>query len=88
MSEWELRYSDHVRDHDIPKLDRTVRTRIRSTIDKKLKHEPMHFGKPLRYSLNGQRSLRIGDYRVLYLIDHTKQCVLITAIGHRSDIYD
>ena len=30
---------------------------------------------------------RVGDYRVLYVIDHQGQVVTISAIGHRSEVY-
>jgi mRNA interferase RelE/StbE len=31
--------------------------------------------------------IRIGDYRVLYLIEETIKVVDIRAIGHRKDVY-
>lgn len=31
--------------------------------------------------------IRIGTYRVLYTIDHTKKTIFITTIGHRRDVY-
>jgi mRNA interferase RelE/StbE len=31
--------------------------------------------------------VRVGDYRVVYTVDDANQTVLITALGHRSDIY-
>jgi mRNA interferase RelE/StbE len=85
---WEIHYEDQVVKQDIPQLSDDIRHRIRTTIENKLMTDPLHFGKPLRYSLSGQRSLRIGDYRVLYYIDHEQHRVLVTAIGHRRDIYE
>lgn len=70
---------------DIPDLPKKERQRIRSAIEEKLTTRPEHFGKPLRRSLNGYRSLRIGDYRVLFRIEGLE--VKIFAIGHRSLIY-
>ena len=32
--------------------------------------------------------MRIGDYRVVYLIDHENQVVVIIDIGKRENIYD
>ena len=34
------------------------------------------------------RSLRVGDYRVLYHLDHEARIVSVAAIGHRRDICD
>ena len=31
--------------------------------------------------------IRIGDYRVLYLIDDSSATVQVTAIGHRREVY-
>jgi len=31
--------------------------------------------------------IRVGDYRVLYLIEETIKIVEIRAIGHRKDVY-
>lgn len=42
-------------------------------------------GLPLRSSLKGYRKLRIGNYRVIYLI--RKPDIIILLIGHRSDVY-
>ena len=32
--------------------------------------------------------LRVGNYRVIYSIEHNQITVFIVAIGHRKDIYD
>jgi mRNA interferase RelE/StbE len=32
--------------------------------------------------------IRVGDYRVIYLIDNTVRIVNIRKIGHRRDVYD
>ncbi len=31
--------------------------------------------------------LRVGDYRVLYVVDDSQQVVRIVAVGHRRDVY-
>lgn len=85
---WHVRYEQRVVKHDIPALDHTAKQRIKTAIETKLMRDPLTFGKPLRYSLSGQRSLRVGDYRVLYLVEHEAHVVSITAIGHRRAIYE
>lgn len=84
---WKLRYSSRVLDEDIPRLGTAVKRRVRKAIESKLATDPMRFGKPLRYSLHHLRSLRVGDYRVLYQADAGEQLVSIISIGHRRDIY-
>lgn len=85
---WQIIYSESVIKNDIAVLDSSIKKRIKTAIESKLMRDPITFGKPLRYSLSNQRSLRVGDYRVLYLLEHGKHIVSITAIGHRRDIYE
>jgi mRNA interferase RelE/StbE len=85
---WRIQYADSVVQGDIPRLDHTIKQRIKKTIEIKLTSDPLRFGKPLRHSLHHLRSLRVGDYRVLYYLDHDAMMVLIASIGHRRDIYD
>lgn len=58
---------------------------IKTTIEEKLMTAPETFGKPLRFSLKGLRSLRVGDFRVLYLMDGLT--VRIVHIAHRTKVY-
>ena len=72
---------------DIPALSRPVRERIKRAVETRLARDPMSFGEPLRYGRRGQRRLRVGDWRVVYMIDHEACVVTILAIGHRSRVY-
>jgi len=82
---YKLVYSDQVIEKDIPKLSKLIKERIRNTIESKLLIDPIQFGKPLRYSLKGCRSLRIGDYRVIYQLVGSKINILV--IQNRKDCY-
>jgi len=31
---------------------------------------------------------RVGDYRILYILDHEESLIDVALIGHRSEIYD
>lgn len=84
---WCIQYADTVVRDDIVCLDHAVKLRIKSAIATKLVHDPQRFGKPLRYNLNSMRSLRVGDYRVLYRLDHDAMTVSIVSIRHRRDVY-
>ena len=83
---YQLRYHRLVVSQDIPKLDGAVKSRIRQNIEQKLTAYPEIFGLPLRYSLQGHRKLRVGDYRVVYRVEG--QAVIVLAIMHRSVVYD
>ncbi len=60
---------------------------IKRAIEERLMVDPIGFGKPLRYSLKGCRRLRVGDYRVVYIIESSNQ-VVILAIKHQKDVYE
>lgn len=70
---------------DFKQLDKSTQNKIIRTIETKLTTDPYHFGKPLQHSLKGGRSLRIGDYRVLYAIRGKE--VRIFSIFHRRENY-
>jgi mRNA interferase RelE/StbE len=42
----------------------------------------------LRGNLAGRYRYRIGDYRILYLVDEDLKVVFVTLIAHRSKVYD
>lgn len=44
-------------------------------------------GKPLKFSLKGKWSYRVGVYRIIYTIEHKIITVYILDIGHRKEVY-
>lgn len=82
---FEIIYHQEVVKDDIPKLDKTVKKKIRKAIEEKLFEHPDIFGKPLRRSIKGYRKLRVGDYRIIFRIE--KRQVKIFIIQHRSVVY-
>jgi mRNA interferase RelE/StbE len=42
----------------------------------------------LRGNLAGRYRYRIGDYRILYLVEDELKVVFVTLIAHRSKVYD
>jgi len=48
---------------------------------------PQRLGKPLLGELEGLRSARRGDYRVIYEILEDDHVVLIHRVQHRRDVY-
>ncbi len=82
---YEIRYSKLIDWKRFAKLPRKDKERIKTAIERKLTSRPEIFGKPLRQSLSGCRSLRVGDYRIVFRID--EMTVHILLFGHRSTIY-
>ena len=71
--------------HDIAGLDSFWHEQILRVIEEKILVNPEIFGKPLRRSLKGYRTLRVGDYRVVFRIEKTR--INVIAIIHRSEVY-
>jgi mRNA interferase RelE/StbE len=82
---YKIEYLENVVEDDIPSLSKSEKLKIKKAIEEKLVNDPVRFGKPLQYSLKGCRRLRVGDYRVIYIIE--KAVVLIVKIGHRKEVY-
>lgn len=83
--DYRIEYLSSVVKKDIPVLSHVLQKRVKLVIEEKLLNNPEIFGKPLKKSLKGFRSLRVGDYRIIYLIE--KHVVLIVIIQHRSVAY-
>lgn len=82
---YKIEYHELVVKEDIPKLSAGNKLRIKKSIEDKLVTGPEVFGKPLRKSLKNYRSLRVGDYRVIFRIEGAR--VKIFIIQHRSVVY-
>lgn len=67
------------------KSDRSIFIRVRAALHA-LAEDP-HQGKPLRLSLKGHRSYRVGVYRIIYAIEHNILTVTVLDIGHRREAY-
>jgi len=70
---------------DMDALPRVWQKRVMSAVDTKLTSEPATYGKPLRNELWPLYSLRVGDYRVLYILK--KAGVYVVLVRHRRDVY-
>jgi len=72
-------------ERDLQRLDRELRRRLilgcRDVFD------DWTIGKRLSSPLQGLRSHRIGEYRIIYRIRASSEIDLI-ALGHRKDIYE
>lgn len=80
-----LRYDRAVLKIDLPLIDHSIRSQIGSAIQKKLTTFPEIYGEPLRGELGGYWKLRVGDWRIVYLIKSGE--VFIVGIRNRNNIY-
>lgn len=79
-----IRYHDKIPD-DLARIAKANKVRIKKAIEQKLMNDPVVFGKPLQNSLRGFRTIRVSEYRIIFLIQ--KEEVSITIIGHCSIVY-
>ncbi len=76
-------------DKEFKKLDRYTQKMIKAWIEKNLVDctDPRVHEKGLTANRSGQWRYRIGDYRLICLIEDDRLVILALTIGHRSDIY-
>ena len=76
-------------DREFKKLDRYTQRMVKSWIEKHLVgcDDPRVHGKGLTANRSGQWLYRIGNYRMICLIEDEKLIILALSIGHRSSIY-
>ncbi|MBQ6150461.1 MAG: type II toxin-antitoxin system RelE/ParE family toxin [Mogibacterium sp.] len=76
-------------DIEFKKLDRYTQKLVRAWIEKNLVNcdDPRIHGKGLSVGLSGKMRYRIGDYRLICLIEDDRLVIIALTIGHRSEIY-
>ena len=74
---------------EFKRLDRYTQRMLKSWIEKNLGgcENPRAKGKGLTANRNGQWRYRIGDYRLICLIQDNELVILALTVGHRSDLY-
>ena len=63
-----------------------ITARITEAIDG-LAHDPRPTGATAMVGDGGRLRIRIGDYRVIYVVDDDARQVTVERVGHRRDIY-
>ncbi|MBU4252756.1 MAG: type II toxin-antitoxin system RelE/ParE family toxin [Candidatus Omnitrophica bacterium] len=66
-------------------IDRKLYSRFIVVIET-LKTNPYQ-GKRLKGKLAGDYSLRLGNYRIIYMVEKDRLIIYIIDLGHRSKIY-
>lgn len=74
---------------EFKKLDKYTQKIIRAWINKNLAdcQNPRAYGKGLTANRSGQWRYRIGDYRLICIINDDKLVILAITIGHRKEVY-
>ncbi len=89
MTGWQVLISDAAL-KTLKKMDKQIAALILGYIEKRLNGciNPRSFGKPLVANHSGKWRYRIGDYRLLCLLEDDEILITVVAIGHRKDIYN
>lgn len=76
-------------DREFKKLDRYTQRMMKAWIEKHLIgcSDTRQSGKGLTANRSGQWRYRIGDYRLICLIEDDRFVILALSIGHRRDVY-
>ncbi|MDR0845878.1 MAG: type II toxin-antitoxin system RelE/ParE family toxin [Lactobacillales bacterium] len=76
-------------DKQIDKLDKSISTKILKYLINNLDgcQNPRNLGKALVGNKAGKWRYRVGNYRVITLIEDEKLVVLALEVAHRKDIY-
>lgn len=77
-------------DREFKKLDKYTRLIIKAWIEKNLVNceNPRLHGKALTANRSGQWRYRIGDYRLIAVIEDNRLVITALSVGHRREIYD
>jgi len=71
-------------------LDKTISRRIVKFLRERVEKldDPRQTGEPLKGPLRDYWRYRVGDYRIVCLLEHDRLVVLVLRVGHRREIYD
>ena len=74
---------------EFKKMDGYTRRMIKAWIDRNLSNctDPRVHGKVLTANRKGQWRYRIGDYRLICVIEDDRLVILALSIDHRSEVY-
>jgi mRNA interferase RelE/StbE len=86
MTMYQVTFVPHV-EHDLKRLDRPVRLRILRKIEWLAENLEDLSPNALTGQWQGMYKLRVGDYRIIYTLDPSRELLIVHAIGHRSDVY-
>jgi len=71
----------------LDRLPPRIATAVVEFITTTLPTNPERMSKELRGDLEGFRSARRGDYRVLFSLEHATGVLVVIRIAHRADVY-
>jgi mRNA interferase RelE/StbE len=86
---WTIEYAASVQ-KSVRRLTPEVRRRIRAYIEQRLAYldDPRQLGAPLRGTQFANLwRFRVGDYRIIARLEHSRLIILVLAVAHRREVY-
>lgn len=72
---------------DLSKIDKAVVNRITDKLTWSSENIENMTPLSLKGDFSGLYKLKVGDWRIIYDIDHKKKVITVHKIGHRKEIY-
>jgi len=70
---------------DVKTFDGQIKEKIKKVIEEKLTTEPLIYGERLKGTLKDMWKLRVGSYRIIYVVE--EDTVYVLGIIHRREAY-
>lgn len=85
---WTIEFRPNAR-RELHKLDRPVQRRLLSFLEGRVlaSGDPRRLGRALRGDEGELWSYRVGDYRIVCLLEHERLVVVVVSVGHRREVY-
>ena len=74
-------------DDDFDRLDAAIARRVRNELVELSGRAEAAPHEALTGPLRGLFRLRVGDYRVLYTLDHGNRRITVRSVQHRNEVY-
>jgi mRNA interferase RelE/StbE len=86
--DWTIQFRPNAR-HELDKLDRPVRRRLLQYLEQRViaSGDPRQLGKPLHGDKGDLWSYRVGDYRIICMIEDRRLVVVVVTVGNRREVY-
>jgi mRNA interferase RelE/StbE len=85
---WTIEFRPNAR-RELRKLDKPVQRRLLDFLEHRVlaSGDPRRFGKALHDNLSELWSYRVGDYRIICLIEDRRLVVVVVSIADRREAY-
>ena len=85
---WTIEFRPNAR-RELRKFDRSVQRRLLNFLEYRVlaSGDPRQFGKALRGDKRELGSYRVGDHRIICLIEDPRLVVVVVSIANRREVY-